>query len=142
MLNEPVLIDTGPLIAIYSSGDRHHEQCKHLLSLLPVGKAYTCWPVLTEAFYMLRHRPRHRNDLLGSVLNGEMPLLRLRESDLARVQTIFDTYRDQEIDLADACLLHLAEREGINALFTLDRRHFSLLKKADGQLLKLLPEVL
>lgn len=97
------------------------------MGMLPVGKAYTCWPVITEAAYMLRHRPAQRDDLLQSIVSGDIVLLSLRETDLMAVSKIMSTYHDQEIDLADACLLHLANRERIDAVFTLDRRHFSIL---------------
>jgi predicted nucleic acid-binding protein len=140
MLNEPVLVDTGPLIALYSSDDSYHLTCVEQMALLPVGKAYTCWPVITEAIYMLRHRPVQRDDLIQSIINGDLILLSLRERDLDEVRQVLRTYRDQQIDLADACLLHLANREGISAVFTLDRRHFSVFRTQSAQSLRLLPE--
>lgn len=75
MPNEPVLVDTGPLLALYSSEDTYHERCVEQMDLLPVGKAFTCWPVLTEAAYMLRNRTQQRDDLLQSVINGDLVLL-------------------------------------------------------------------
>lgn len=142
MLSEPVLIDTGPLLALYSASDAFHLACVSQFDALPVGKAYTCWPVLTEAIYMLRHQVAQRDDLLQSVINGELLLLPLNEGDLAEVRQIMWTYSDQQVDFADACLLHLANRENIRAVFTLDRRHFSVFRTKSGQVVKLLPEVL
>lgn len=81
MLSEPVLVDTGPLLAIYSVDDVHHQACLSQMDQLPVGKAYTCWPVLTEAVYMLRHQPTQRDDLIQSVINGDLILLPLDETD-------------------------------------------------------------
>ena len=140
MVNEPVLVDTGPLLALYSQRDAHHAACEQLFDSLPIGKAYTCWPVITEAAYMLRKRPDHRDDLLQAVLDGDLVILRLRERDLEPVRDIFAKYHDQDVNLADACLLHLADREQINAVFTLDRRHFSVFRKVDGSALHVLPE--
>jgi predicted nucleic acid-binding protein len=139
MLSEPVLVDTGPLVAIYSADDAHHAACVSQLDLLPVSKAYTCWPVLTEAVYMLRHKPAQRDDLFQSVINGDLVLLPLGEDDLIEVRQCLRTYSDQQIDLADACLLHLANREKISTVFTLDRRHFSVFRTKSGQALNLLP---
>jgi len=140
MLNEPVLIDTGPLIAFYNQKDPQHTNCRELMDSVPFGKAYTCWPVVTEAAYMLRKRPSHRDDLLRSLTVGDLIIQRLRERDLQPVHDIFTKYHDQEIDLADACLLHLADREDINAVFTLDRRHFGMFRRLNGKPLRLLPE--
>lgn len=142
MLNEPVLVDTGPLIALYSTDDAHHEACVDQMARLPVGKTYTCWPVLTETAYMLRHQPAQRDDLLQSIISGDLLLLSLRDRDLEGVRQVFQTYRDQQIDLADASLLHLANREGISVVFTLDRRHFSVFRTQSSQPIRLLPEVI
>ena len=110
------------------------------METIPFGKAYTCWPIITEATYMLRKRQDQRDDLLLSVIAGDLILLRLRERDLAAVQGIFSKYHDQDIDLADACLLHLADREDIDKGATLDRRHFGMFCKPDGSPLTILPE--
>ena len=91
---------------------------------------------------MLRKRPAQREQFLQSVVDGELVVLRLRDHDLRPVCDVFNKYHDQEIDLADACLLHLADREDINAVFTLDRRHFGVFRKLNGSPLRLLPETL
>lgn len=140
MRNEPVLVDTGPLLALYSSEDAHHDACIEQMNLLPVGKAYTCWPVLTEAAYMLRNRPQQRDDLLQAVIDGGLVLLRLTDRDMEGVRNIFRTYHDQDVDLADACLVHLARREGIRTVFTLDRRHFGVYRNAAGDPFRLIPD--
>lgn len=142
MPREAVLVDTGPLIAIYNQNDPQHEVCRDLLNSVPFGKAYTCLPVLTEAAYMLRRRAKQRDDLLQSVVAGDLILLRLQATDLQPVQDIFAKYNDQDIDFADACLLHLADRESIADVLTLDRRHFGMFRRLRGKPLRLLPESL
>ncbi len=49
---------------------------------------------------------------------------------------------DLEISLqiADAALMYLAEREGIDTLFTLDRRDFSIDRTTDGRALRIVPD--
>ncbi len=140
MLNEPVLVDTGPLIAIYNARDPRHAQCASLIDFLPVGKAYTCWPVVVEAAYLLRNYPRDRNRLFDALAAEEFVLLALGRSDLEKIRLALEKYSDQAIDLADAALLHLANREGVGTVFTLDRRHFSVFRRESGQPLKLLPD--
>ncbi|MFO7902837.1 MAG: PIN domain-containing protein [Pirellulaceae bacterium] len=139
MENEPVLVDTGPLIALYESKDLHHNMCREQAKLLPVGKAYTCWPVLTEAAYRLRRYPVKRSKLFQAVRDEIYVLLPLGARDMVDIEAVFQTYHDQEVDLADACLVHLANREQITKIFTLDRRHFGVYRMANGRPFELLP---
>ncbi len=37
-----------------------------------------------------------------------------------------EKYRDLPMDPADAALVRVAERESLNEIFTLDRRHFTV----------------
>ena len=141
MLSEPVLVDTGPLIAMYVAKEPNHAACAQQAMTLPVGKAYTCWPVIAEASYLLRAYPRAREQLFQSLQQGVFVLLALTSDDLTGIRQVFSTYDDQEVDLADACLVHLANRENIEIVFTLDRRHFGVFRKADGTSLRILPEI-
>ena len=139
MPNEPVLVDTGPLVALFNPNDRHHEDCKRAARDLPVGKTFTCWPVIVEASYMLRHFPEKRDGLLDAVQSGDFQLLRLASDDIAAVREILKKYADQTVDLADASLLYLADRESIDDVFTIDRHHFGVFRKKNGKPLRMIP---
>ena len=141
MISEPVLVDTGPLLAFYSEEDSYYETCRQQMLGLPLGKTYTCWPVIVEVAYMLRKRPQQREDFFESITKGYLAIIHLSARDLDPVKDIFTKYHDHAIDLADACLLHLADREEINTVFTLDRRHFEMFRKANGDALQLLPDL-
>lgn len=140
MLNEPVTVDTGPLIALYNKLDPFHQACVDQINRLPIGKTFICWPVVVEAAYLLRNHPLDRDRLLAAVVADEFVLLPLGRSDIPGIQAILHKYRDQGIDFADAAVVHLANRDRVNAIFTLDRRHFSILRRADGGAFRLLPE--
>lgn len=77
--------------------------------------------------------------LLDAIHAGIYQLLDIAASDLPAIATITKKYNDLGLDFADACLMHLAEREGINRVFTLDRRDFSVFRTAMGEPLALLP---
>ena len=137
LVAERILIDTGPIVAILDENDQHHAACMEHAENLP-ELVYTCWPVITEACYLLRHRADLVQSLLEAVYDGVYELLPLSPADIPEIGGTLAKYQDQAIDLADACLVHLAEREQITTVFTVDDRHFQLFRTAGGPL-RLLP---
>jgi predicted nucleic acid-binding protein len=67
-------------------------------------------------------------------------LLPLDDSDLPAIAALMKRYEDAGIQLADAALAHLAERENIRTVFTTDRRDFSIIRLNRNRTLTLLPE--
>lgn len=139
MVDEAVLVDTGALVALYNTKDPDHEACSEVAKQLPVGKAYTCWPVITEAAYLLRRYPLQRSALFAAVYAGEFQLLPLDEGDLPAIEDVFASYHDQEVDLADASIVHLGNRESISTVFATDQRHFRVYRLNDGRTFRILP---
>lgn len=133
-----VLVDTGPIVAILSESDAHHHACVEQLQRLS-NPLLTCWPVITEAAWLLRAYPLAVGRLLSSFNCRPFDLLPLTEADLSGIAAILARYRGLGIQLADASLLHLANREGIETMFTLDRRDFGVLRLARGKKLRLIP---
>jgi uncharacterized protein len=133
-----VLVDTGPIVAILSSSDEHHEACVQQLQMLK-GTLLTCWPVLTEVAWLLRAHPLAINAFFTSFGSGPFRLAALEEGDLPGITAIMRRYRDLKIQLADAALLHLANREGVETVFTLDRRDFGVLRLARNRRLRVIP---
>lgn len=94
--------------------------------------------MLTEAAYLMRHRPALVTSLFRSVQGKFLQILPLEEGDLAGINSIRIKYEDQRFDLADACLMYLAEREGLRHIVTLDG-DFRVFQKTDGSHLSLVP---
>ncbi|HHK41014.1 MAG TPA: PIN domain-containing protein [Planctomycetaceae bacterium] len=141
-IEEAVPVDTGPLIAYMNRDDAEHESWVEVFDDLPLGKAFTCWPVLTEAAYLMRARLGLSDPapLLDLILNDELAVLPVDRRDVTAVQDVFRRFHDQQVDLADAMLLALAEREDISTIFTTDRRDFRIFRRLDGTPLRLLPD--
>jgi predicted nucleic acid-binding protein len=106
------------MVALYSEDDAARERCDLVLKGL-APPLLTCWPVLTEAAWLLRKRPDALARLFEGFAAGLFALLPLDADDLAAIAAIMHRYRDARLQLADAAL---AEREGIRTIFTLDRR--------------------
>ena len=138
MITKPILVDTGPIVAALKNDEQHHEACVKQLRELSTP-LFTCWPVLTEAAWLLRKHPQRVRELLQSCDGTAYQILLLGTSDVAALNGVLAKYQDQGIQLADACLLRLAERERIEYLFTLDRRDFTVFRTESNKSLELLP---
>ncbi len=117
----------------------NHESCVEAAQHLP-NQVFTCWPVITEAAYLLRDRPESVQSLLAECANGRFVLLPLTESDIDSIAAIPKQYHNLEPQLADAALVHLANREQTRKIFTLDRRDFLIFRNAQNRPFELLPE--
>ena len=76
---------------------------------------------------------------MSSFQGRPFELLPLDEADLSGIATILTKYQGLGIQLADACLVYLANREGIETVFTLDRRDFGVLRLARGKKFRVIP---
>jgi hypothetical protein len=140
-LEARVLVDTGPLVALLRRNDIHHRVCTQTLRTIR-PPLWTCWPVLTEAAWLLRDLPRALDRLYAGPRTGVYRVLPLPEESLESIAEMARKFRSLRPQLTDLALVHLAEREGIGAIFTLDRRDFSVLRTKRGKPFRLLPELL
>jgi predicted nucleic acid-binding protein len=134
-----VLVDTGPLVAIMSRTDQHHKVCVEALQDLP-GPLFSCWPVITEAAWLLRGHRGAVPRLLGSISEGFLELLPIQSAEAAEIGKMMEKYRNIRPQLADAALVYLAERDGFDVIFTLDRRDFSVYQAGRKRAFRIIPE--
>jgi predicted nucleic acid-binding protein len=104
------------------------------------GPLLTCWPVLTEAAWLLRDYPRAFENLLGSTNGGFLEVLPITGKDSGQILDILKRYASLRPQFADATIVHLANREDIRTIFTLDRRDFSVYRNARKRAFRILPE--
>ena len=133
-----VLADTGPIVAILSRRDQYHKTCVEALRDMP-GPLFTCWPVITEAAWLLRRDSNAIQQLLNSIDVGLFEMLALTAADARPIAAVMKKYRDIRIQLADAALVHLAVRDGVDTVFTLDRRDFSVYRLPKGRAFRVIP---
>ena len=119
-----VLVDVGPLVALLDRGDREHEACVATLRALR-QPLITVWPAFTEAMYLLGGSWLGQKGLWSRLETQALALAPLDPGDAPRMRELMEKYRDLPMDLADAALVRVAERESLTEIFTLDRKHFS-----------------
>ena len=125
-----ILVDTGPLVAACDPADAGHTACRRVFAGLNEESATTT-PVLTEAFHLLR-RSKRQMSLMEIVRHRGVTVATLEDRDLERCFELMVQYGDAPMDFADASLVCVGERLGIDRVFTLDRRHFSAYRMKRG----------
>lgn len=126
-----ILVDTGPLVALFDPVDGSHKRCVGALRTIeePIG---TTVPVLTEAFHLLTPESIGSQRLMDFVVEGGLTLWFLDDSSIIRAFELMIQYADRPMDLADASLVVAAENEGIRKVFTIGRHDFSIYRVKRG----------
>lgn len=134
-----ILVDAGPLVALVDASDEHHARCVEVLKDLeePMG---TVWPAVTEALDRLRDVPKGREAVLELLKRGTVRLVPLEQDDVSRMKDLMTKYRDQPMDLADAALVRVAERDGLDRVFTVDRTDFEVYRIGKRKSVRIVPE--
>ena len=123
MATASVLADTGALLAYLDRRDAWHERCREAFESLHLPLA-TSTSVLTELFHMVGDDDRESEAARQFVRSGALTVLPLDDDDVPEICTLMQKYRDRPMDFADASLVHLAHRESITTVFTVDHADF------------------
>lgn len=133
-----ILIDTGPIVAIFDKSDNCHNICFDLLKTIKVP-LITTTAALTEAFYLLSFSWHTQNALWKFIIHGNLSIYDLDKSLLKMCHELMNKYHDLPMDFADASLVAVAEAEDIPTIFTLDHKDFKVYRTKHGRYFKLLP---
>ena len=126
------IIDTGPMVALISQDDHWHKDCSAVFDELsfPLG---TTVAVLTEFFHLLKSGGRA--DVLAAAWNlvqsHSFTVLPIGNDDLPALRKLMERYADRPMDFADATLVHVAERESTDLVFTIDHNDFETYRVHD-----------
>lgn len=121
-----VLVDTGPLVALFDPSDGQHAACTRELARLERRRLVTSLAVVTEATYLLDFSSRAQRALLAFVARGAVEIAPFDAAAIERASVLMEKYEDLPMDFADATLVVLAETLGTTSVFTLDRQDFGI----------------
>jgi len=132
------LADTGALLAYLDRNDRWHERCRtSFLELrLPL---LTSTAVLTELFHLVGDDSREMGVAWDFLRSGAVSVAPLSDRDLPQLESLMRRYHDRPMDLADAALVHLAERESVATVFTIDHDDFETYRIGGRKRFRMLP---
>jgi len=114
------LLDTGVIVALLDRDERYHSTCVDVLSDIG-GTLATCEAVVAEACHLLRRMPGGPEAVVRNVANGVFRIPVRLADRAAAIEKLLRKYRDVPIDLADACLVELANAVDSGRILTLDR---------------------
>ncbi|GHT96983.1 pilus biogenesis protein [Spirochaetia bacterium] len=118
-MQNTILIDAGPLIALFDRDDNYHKRVVDFIKDSH-WQFVTTTAVLTEVSYMLNFNVNAQLDFFEWLVLKGVTLFELEQYDMARVIYLTKQYRDLPMDFADATLVIAAENMGIRAIISID----------------------
>jgi hypothetical protein len=132
------LADTGALLALLDRSDRWHQRCSEAFAALSLPLA-TSAAVLAELFHLLGDDSRDVSAAWGFLRSGVVTVLPIGDADLPDLQELMERYHDRPMDFADATLVHLARRESLSTIFTIDHDDFETYRIEGRRRFRILP---
>lgn len=132
-----VLVDSGPLVALFNANDRWHAPVLAWLGAHPQAQLISTWPVATEVCALLARRIHNEAalDFLRWVQRGGVTLDLPDASALPEVLRISERFADLPFDLADASIAEAAARLKLRQVLSVDA-DFDIYRDRQGRLLK------
>ena len=118
------ILDSGPLIAFMNRDDHFHKWALEILSNLK-APPIICEPVMTEVCWHLRSSPAAVARVLEMPARGELDVRVLLTNEGVNLAGKIRKYGSR-MDLADACVLRLAEIVSGAVVITLDKKDFGI----------------
>ena len=117
------LIDTGAILALLDRKDQWHGRCADAFVNLRTPLA-TSAAVLTEVFHLIGNQSGAIASAWGFLHSGAVTVRPIDDADLPALEALMRQYADRPMDFADATLVHLARRESLTTVFTIDHDDF------------------
>lgn len=115
-----ILIDSGPLIALFDASDKHHKKA---VTFIKENKfpLITTLASITETLHLLDFNRNAQIDFLDWISKGAVEVHNVEVPAFNRLRDLTIKYKDLPMDFADACLVYLAEELNITKIATIDR---------------------
>jgi predicted nucleic acid-binding protein len=131
------LVDTGAILALVDRSDSWHLHCREALAAQVRLPLVATSAVLTEAFYFaLKRGFRER---VWDFVRGSVLMAPIANDELPALEALMTRYADRPMDFADATLVHVAEREGLRTILTVDHADFETYRIGRNAKFRILP---
>lgn len=128
-----IVVDTSGLLALFNRRERAHEAVRAVVEGEPEPLVVSPY-VIAELDYLVATRLGVQAELavLDELAGGAYHLAGFTADDMGRASAVIAEYHDQEVGIADASLVVLADRHCCRSVLTLDHRHFDVLRPLEG----------
>lgn len=132
------LIDTGAILAIVEADDYWHSAGLEALQSVRIP-LFTTEAILTELFHLIGKSAQNIGKAWNFVRSGAVTVRPVDDSDLPTLQALIVQYRDRPMDFADATLVHLAARESLSLILTINHDDFETYRIGGRKKFTILP---
>ncbi len=115
-----ILIDSGPLIALFDRSDKYHQASTEFIKKNR-SELVTTIASITEVLHLLDFSRNAQVDFLSWVDAGAVTVEPITTDDFQRIRELIVKYSDLPMDFADACLVFLGEKMNVHKVATIDR---------------------
>lgn len=135
-----MIVDTSVLLAYFNTADPAHEAATTVIETTTELRVVSPY-VVAELDYFVATRSGVDAELavMAELSNGSWDLPAFGPPDIEQAAGIIAKYRDQNIGIADASNVVLADRYSTRTIATLDRRHFDVVRPIKGGKFTVLP---
>jgi len=95
--------------------------------------------VLTELFHLLKSVRVEMEAAWTFIRSGALVVATIPNDELPALQALMSRYADRPMDFADATLVHLAKRESLSTIFTVDHADFATYRIEGKRPFRILP---
>jgi Predicted nucleic acid-binding protein, contains PIN domain len=115
-----IILDTGPLVAYLSNGDKYHGWAKKRFQEI-VSPVITCQAVISEACFLVRNIHQGRETILEMIERNLIQTEFNLNVEAKALKQFIHKYQSVPMSLADAGLVRMSEIYEDAKILTLDR---------------------
>jgi hypothetical protein len=135
-----LIVDTGALLAFFDTDEPDHRAVSEVLDGATEPLVVSPY-VVAEIDYLVASRLGVSAELavLRELTGGAWDLPAIDVEELDKARAVIERFADQNVGLADASNVILADRYRTRTIVTLDHRHFDVLRPLGGGRFRILP---
>jgi len=127
------------MLALLDRDDAWHPVCVRAFAALQLP-LLTSAAVLAELFHLIGDQRRDVAAAWKFVRSGAVTVAPIDDADLPALDALMARYHDRPMDFADATLVHLARRESLSTIFTIDHDDFETYRIEGRRRFRIVPD--